>query len=201
MLLSIDKLKWGFLIGENVSDRKEYLKNYRLTHSKEIKAYNKKYNLLHLEETKEQHRNYYLANKEKTKASSNKWHLANPTYFKKWCLAHPEKLKGYYRTYYSKNIEKIKEKTKKWYLENYKKVKEASKRCNARRKRDFGFIPLNEYFLGAEGHHINYNYIVYIPAKMHHSVWHSLTSGKGMGKINKKAFKFLKDYKKGKKTI
>jgi len=153
-------------------------KKWRLAHPERAKAVSRKYYLAHREELKE----YRLAHSKKKIA-----------YDKKYYLVHSEKRKARAKEGYLAYPEKVKARTKKWQLENPEKVREIIKRSSAKRRHNFGFIPLNKYFPGSEGHHINYNYIIYIPKKLHRSVWHSLTLGRGMNKINKKAFKFLKE--------
>ena len=64
------------------------------------------------------------------------------------------------------------------------------KRASARR-RQFGFVPLNEWFEGCEGHHIDFQRVIYIPKKLHRSVWHSVFLDINMDKINKLAFDYL----------
>lgn len=132
---------------------------------------------------------------EKEKEHRQKYYLQHKKYFKehaqKYRIEHKEKVKGYGKKYRLTHREKIKARSKKHYLAHQKEEKARQKKCQAKR-RNLGFIPLNKYFQGAEGHHINFNYIIYIPKKLHRSVWHSLTSGVGMEKINKKAFQFLK---------
>jgi predicted nucleic acid-binding Zn ribbon protein len=63
------------------------------------------------------------------------------------------------------------------------------------RRRGYGFIPLNNYFYGSEGHHINHDFVIYIPEELHRSVWHRQTTWQGMDEINKLAFKYLHDRK------
>ena len=41
------------------------------------------------------------------------------------------------------------------------------KKVYSKRKRELGFIPLNEYFSGSHAHHVDNEYIIYIPAKVH----------------------------------
>lgn len=68
----------------------------------------------------------------------------------------------------------------------------------AKRKRLLGFIPLNECKKDCwVGHHIDYNYVIYIPKEIHKSVWHSVTKDKNMNKINDKVYEwFIKYYLK-----
>lgn len=81
---------------------------------------------------------------------------------------------------------------------NWKGGKRATKR-RSRKRRDKIFsknpIELNNDFLGSQGHHISYDIIVNIPYDQHSSHIkgnsHNLTTGKGIAKMNKKAFKWL----------
>lgn len=71
--------------------------------------------------------------------------------------------------------------------------KKSIRKRNAKRK---GFldpnpIEINKDFEGSHGHHINSKYIINIPAKLHRSISHRQTDGKGMNKINKIAFEYL----------
>lgn len=161
-------------------DEKAYKKKYHLAHREKLNKRSKEWYLAHRDRIKEYKRKYYLAHWEEEKARGKKWRLAHPEVMKKltrnWQLAHPEKVKG---------------RNTKYQLAHPEKVRNNNRKQMARR-RNFGFIPLNDYFIGAEGHHINYNYIIYIPKKLHRSIWHSLTLGQNMDKINKKAFEFLK---------
>lgn len=106
--------------------------------------------------------------------------------------------------YYRENREAILKQNAKYLQENKEKIKaqrvkyRKSPSCKMlrakyqlKRKRRLGFIPLNEYFEGSNGHHINSNIVICIPAEMHQSVCHRLTSGQGMQKINALSFSFL----------
>lgn len=55
----------------------------------------------------------------------------------------------------------------------------------------FGFNPLNSPFFGCEGHHIDKNDVIFIPKKLHHSVYHNQHTGQGMVEINALAGAFL----------
>jgi|GEM_PF-2907189 len=58
-------------------------------------------------------------------------------------------------------------------------------------RRTFGFTPLNSWFPGCEAHHINHNDVIYLPRKLHHSVYHCQRTGKGMVEMNALAGQFL----------
>ena len=152
---------------------------------------------------KEYFRKYYINHKEDFKKRASVWTKANPEKRREIILKsnkkRAKKIKAFWK---SPRGKRFKKKDMQRYLsslkgittrEKYKKSPSgivAKKKVYAKRKL-FGFIPLNKYFLGAEGHHINYNYVIYIPEKIHKSIWHCLASGVGMDKINKKAFNFL----------
>lgn len=65
------------------------------------------------------------------------------------------------------------------------------RRKEARRRQLLGFIALNNWFPGSHGHHVNWEYVIYIPKELHCSVWHSVLRNTNMDTINKEAYKFL----------
>ena len=72
-------------------------------------------------------------------------------------------------------------------------IQKARRRVKAKRKKylDPNPIELNKDFKGSHGHHINFKYIINIPAKLHKSISHRQTDDKGMKEINRVAFKYL----------
>src|SRR5659263_782454 len=66
----------------------------------------------------------------------------------------------------------------------------SSRRGKAKR-RVLGFIPLNSWFVGCEGHHINKSDVIYLPRKLHRSIWHNHWPRQGMAEINALAGAFL----------
>lgn len=60
-----------------------------------------------------------------------------------------------------------------------------------KRHRGFGFIPLNEKFLGSDAHHLDKELVLYIPSKLHESVWHNVFTGQGMEEINNLACEYV----------
>ena len=102
-----------------------------------------------------------------------------------------------YRRNYQKHYQRKDSQSRKTYMKEYLKAyiqspkgKEAGRRRYAKRKH-FGFIPLNKPFEGCEGHHIDFQQIIYIPKTFHRSIWHSLNLNINMEKINKLAFDYL----------
>lgn len=66
----------------------------------------------------------------------------------------------------------------------------AARRVAARRRR-LGFIPLNAWFVGCDGHHVDNEHVIYMPHKLHHSIYHRQSDGRGMAAINALAYDFL----------
>lgn len=124
---------------------------------------------------------------------------------KQYYLKNCEKIKQKVRQYHSKYREQIKEKDRQHYLEHSKqrkqivkqwrgknpeKLKQQRIKCKSKR-RNFGFIPLNKYFEGSVFHHIDMNYGIYIPEKIHQSIYHSVLKNYGMDAINTLAWNYI----------
>ena len=129
--------------------------------------------------------------------------MASKEYNKKYNQEHKKERREYSQSPEGrKNLKKAQDKyshslkgkeTKKSYQKEYfqsPKWKESKKKQNALRKQ-FGFIPLNQFFEGSEGHHVDTERVIYIPKKLHRSIWHSQNSGVGMSEINELAFGYL----------
>lgn len=70
--------------------------------------------------------------------------------------------------------------------------REWQNKAHAKRKRNLGYIPINESFEGSVGHHIDTEFVVYIPEKLHLSLYpHSAISGLNMEIVNAKVFDWL----------
>jgi hypothetical protein len=109
-------------------------------------------------------------------------------YDKQYYKVHKEERKEYDKQYYQNHPEQVAEKQKR-----YRKTpagKEADKR-GYDKHRKLGFKPINEYFEGSEGHHIDKERIIYIPKELHKSIWHNLNTGQGMVEINFKVMQWL----------
>jgi hypothetical protein len=90
---------------------------------------------------------------------------------KQWKMTHPEEVREYRRDWYRNHPEKAREMKAK--------------------RRLLGFNQLNSWFLGCEGHHINPQDVIYMPRKLHRSVYHNQYTGKGMTAMNALAGQFL----------
>jgi hypothetical protein len=84
--------------------------------------------------------------------------------------------------------------TRRQYQKKYYQSSEGKKhiRIYHAKRKQFGFIPLNEPFEGCEGHHIDFQRVIYIPKELHRSIWHSVILGVNMKEINEIAFDYLK---------
>lgn len=79
-----------------------------------------------------------------------------------------------------------------YYKLNRDKALEWGKKEYTIRKRNLGFNPLNDYFEGSNGHHINNEDVIYIPIWLHLSLMpHSLRTGLNMQLVNDCVFQYL----------
>lgn len=118
-----------------------------------------------------------------------------------------EYMKNYYQTHkeYFKEYDQTEQ--RKTYMKNYKKIymkpylqthkdyisqqrKKRDKKHKAKH-RQLGFIPLNKWFTDSEAHHIDFEYVVFIPKELHTSIRHNIWTGKNMNDINAKVFDWL----------
>lgn len=103
---------------------------------------------------------------------------------KKYRETHPEEKKEKAAKYYTLNKGIIAERVDSYKKEHPEWLKNEYKKHNAKR-RELGFIPLNEPFEGSEGHHVDMEHVVYILKELHRSIKHNVRTGKGMMEINK----------------
>jgi len=166
---------------------------YYKSHTKECNTRCKAYYLAHAEDIKLKKKAYYLANAEKKKA-----------YAKKRRLLNAEAVRISKRKYRLSHLEQTTQREKAWYIANFDKVqanramyrktpkgREVSKGKMAKRRKNFGFIPLNQFFPNADAHHIDMERVIYIPRDIHQSVRHSVQANYNMDIINNLAYNFL----------
>ena len=100
----------------------------------------------------------------------------------------PEKRKEYY----AKNKERCLMLNKLFYKSE--KGREFIRKKDKRR-REFGYKPINAWFKNSHYHHLHLNgdkdIGIYIPKKLHQSIPHSSIDGRGMTEINKAALEWL----------
>jgi len=155
------------------NQHKEYYEQYK----KEISEQHVEYRNNHKKEYKEYFKNYYQSYKIEIDENHKK-------YYKKYIV----NIKNYQGEYYKTHKNELNKYKKEYYKTN--KGKESIKRTKNKRKRNFGFNPLNEYFNNSEAHHINTIDVIYIPINYHFK-GHSVLKNKNMEPINTVAFFFL----------
>ena len=158
---------------------KEYNKKYRQANKEKMKGYNKRYRLANREEIKKKKHEYYLVNKEEILKQKHEYQQANK-----------RKISEQHCEYRQANKEKCTKTIKCWRNKHPEKVREMSRR-HYNKRRNLDSHPLNKWFKGCEGHHINFNDIIYIPRELHKSIPHCLTTGRNMSLINNLAYQFL----------
>jgi hypothetical protein len=80
---------------------------------------------------------------------------------------------------------------RKYYHKHKKRI--ATKRAQKYwEQRLYGATPLNEYFVGSNGHHITTDFLIYIPKDLHTKYSHSLELGRHMDKINIAVIEWLR---------
>lgn len=128
---------------------------------------------------------------EKEKKYQKEYHKRNRdqriTAMKVWREKNSDHVNEYHKKY--NKSEKAKEAHIKYRQTNNGKGKH--RKDVSKRKKNFGFIPLNKPVSNSDAHHINKQYIVYIPHDLHNSIYHCVETGKNMEKINQLAMMYL----------
>lgn len=138
----------------------------------------------------------------------NKEHLHK--YGKLWREQNKEHLKERSRKYYLANKDRIATVNAEWAKNNPEKRKAISKKCNDywpykhpdrrreldlrkynKRREIMSFNPINKYFPGSNGHHLNKDDVIYIPEELHKSIGHSVIHNRNMTEINNTSFEWL----------
>ena len=125
-------------------------------------------------------RNYRNNHKEELKILLARWYQNNK-----------ERVKKTSEEWYQNNKERKRKIGKEWISDNPEKNLEIRKRVINKRKRNFGYIPLNEKFPGSVGHHISMDLVIYIPEELHKSIPHRYDDPISMGEINILALEYL----------
>ena len=138
-------------------------------------------------------------NPEKKKEYNEKWLLENLGYKKEWYIENSEDVKESVRQWRLEHPEYNKEYMRKWHPEHPEYGKEWWKTDNGKaciirqnaKRHGLGCIELNKPFNGSEGHHIDNEHVIHIPAELHRSIYHNLKTGQGMEEINTIAFRYI----------
>lgn len=73
----------------------------------------------------------------------------------------------------------------------WKGGEEAWKKRMQEKRRGFGFIPLNDKFQDSDAHHLDKDFVLYLPRELHQSVRHNIFTGEGMEEINNLACEYV----------
>ena len=167
-------------------DKKTYIKAYYQLHKEQYRERSKA--------RTEYRKAYYQSHREQIKET-----------MKEWRQAHMEQVRGYWRKHYLSHTKLVKERALIWRSTHRERARELHKRHSqtpkgkiTRRKRNcnrrqLGFIPLNSYFEGSEGHHIDRERVIYIPKALHQNIPHSVLHNTNMETINTAAMVFLQE--------
>jgi hypothetical protein len=90
--------------------------------------------------------------------------------------------------YYLGHREEILAQNRKWKKEHRGQVQSYKAQ-----RRKLGFVPFNQPFENSEAHHIDFVHVIYIPYKLHHSIYHNIWTGKGMLEMSDKVFRWLEE--------
>jgi len=124
---------------------------WRTAHRKEIRAYRKVYNAAHREERKTYNKAWRAAHREEKKI-----------YQKAYRVVHRKEIKAYRVAHRGEHSACIKT----WNAAHPEKRSAIGGRSKAKR-RNYEYNVLNDYFLGAVGHHVTDTEVVYIPGNVH----------------------------------
>ena len=167
---------------------KIYRKEYNRLHQKEMSEYSKKYHQEHKEEISNRKKEYYQNHKEKIKENIIRYREENKDYIGNYQKTHQKEIKKTKQKYYLFRKSEILKQNKKY--SKTAKGKTAIRKTQAKR-RQLDFIELNEHFNDSEAHHIDKEFVLYIPRELHRSVFHNVWTGKGMEEINEMAIEWV----------
>lgn len=160
---------------------KIYRKEYNKSHQKEMSEYSKKYHQEHEEEISNRKKEYYQNHKEKIKTNILRYREENKDYIVNYQKIYQKEIKETKQKYYLSHKSEILKQNEKY--SRTTKGKTAIGKTQAKR-RQLDFIELNEHFNGSEAHHIDKEFVLYIPKDLHHSIWHNVWTRQGMKDIN-----------------
>ena len=168
---------------------KEYQRNYKKTYSRTKKG--KEIRLKWKLANPNYYGKYYKANLEKMRANArerqSKWRKVNKekaySRSKEWIKNNPERMSETKRKWRENNTFMTQESYQRWVKKHPEKI-----RLYALKRRSLNFIPINDFFIGSEGHHIDKDHVMFIPKKIHRSIKHDLNNKEKMERINTRAY-------------
>ncbi|KYC44283.1 MAG: hypothetical protein AMQ22_02323 [Candidatus Methanofastidiosum methylothiophilum] len=181
---------------QRVEQIKEYHRQYWAEHSEQV---NRKRREAYSIDGKDKMRQYYLKNKDEILQKDHEYYANNKNKIKvrekKWRDNNKKRISDLHRRWVKEHSERAKELFDKWREDNPIRYKELKAKYRHERRRSLDFIPLNIYFQGSHGHHLNKELVLFIPEELHRSVAHSLKTGRGMEEINTLAVQwYMRNY-------
>jgi len=188
---------------ERISEyRKEYYPRYRLEHEKELSEYKKEYYKTNKASILQKNRKYYVENRASILESNKDYYEKNREHTlevaKRYRNENKERCAERCKERYEKNREHYLEYKKAWGrtvegIESYKR--------HAHKRRGFGFSPINNYFEGAEFHHMHVDFNgdedheigIFVPGDLHRSIKHNSFTWAGMEEMNNKAIEWYNE--------
>ena len=159
-------------------DRAEQKKQYDENNKEKLLEQGKQYRQSHKQQIAEYKKQYRQFNKQQL-----------TEYQKQYRQSHIEEINEYHKEYgkqyYENNKEEILEKGK-----QYRKTpngKLVMKKAYAKRQREFDYNILNEADAdtpGYEGHHMSWEYVLYVPIWLNHMISHCVETNRNMDKVN-----------------
>ncbi len=167
---------------------------YRKEHPEKTAQYEKKRQEQHKEERLERSRKYYQEHHEEINKRRRQFYQDNREEIlrknQQYRDEHREERNAWNRDkYYINNREEILEKGKKWRKTTNGLF--AGRKHGAKRRRELGFISINEIFDGSHGHHLDKVNVIFIPSELHKAYRHRQNNEESMKLINILAFDYL----------
>ena len=178
-----------------IDNLKKYHHEYYLKNKIEIQKQQSGYRLKNKQYLYKYHKKYRLKNKNKILKYHHDYYLQNRDKFFQYYLINKDKILKRGHHYYLNHKQKIINCHKKYNKTPYGKVCKtiSCKKTHAKRHRNLGFILINNYFKNSNAHHINKEYVLFIPKQMYRQISHNVFTNKGMIEINSLAFTWFEN--------
>jgi hypothetical protein len=154
----------------------------------------REYYLAHQEELKRKAAEYRASHQKQTMASNAAYRISHQKEMRErsaaYMAAHKEEQAAYSREYWASHKEEHAAKCKRWTV-NHPEDRRVSHGKSKAKHRLLGCALLNTPFEGSEGHHLDRDRVLHIPAELHKSVRHDVWTGKNMEQVNALAFQWL----------
>lgn len=155
---------------------KECKKGYYQDNKKRIREGQKRHYQENREYHREKNRNFHEQNPEYQKGR----YKNDPEYYQERTREFNEQNPEYQKGHYQENREQICKQIRQQQKTPEGKI--VSKKAKAKRKRELGYIPINDPFSGSEGHHLNREVVMNVPKEIHQK-GHTVTSCDTMKKL------------------